>query len=303
MQHDITKKCADSLRIFAQNNYGIKLKSTHAHELVAAYFGYSSRAALLADTKCPITNIKQAELLVLTPTALITERREQLDGLSENLPHDLAEGVYLPLYDESDKWIQTQVWPSFDFLARFLIDEAMIPKPNFYSSQRIQREGIKTENIDGNVCLKVFREYVSPHRLLYGLDGTRGVIYIIELTRVAGHIGYSNATISIVEAATLDLAVEQLKFKTRHIEKREPLESDLAFNDWLKKPVSNDSMLDYLAADIARGNSWLNHTPLDEYKAYLRSNSGDSEASETLDNAWKTYKTFLKGTSIFANKI
>ena len=94
METKISKRCADSLRSFAQTKFGIQLKSSHAHELVAAYMGYSSRAALLADSKCPITNLKQAKILVLTPTALIKQRRAELKGLPEHLPDDLAEGVY-----------------------------------------------------------------------------------------------------------------------------------------------------------------------------------------------------------------
>ncbi len=47
MNLEITKACADSLRAFTQNNYGIQLKSSHTHELVAAYFGYSSNATIL----------------------------------------------------------------------------------------------------------------------------------------------------------------------------------------------------------------------------------------------------------------
>ena len=43
MQRDISKLCADSLRALANEKYGIKLKSAHAHELVAAYFGYRSK--------------------------------------------------------------------------------------------------------------------------------------------------------------------------------------------------------------------------------------------------------------------
>lgn len=106
MQLEITKRCADSLRSFSQNNFGIEIKSSHAHELVAAYMGYSSRAALLADSKCPITNLRQADILVLTPTAPIKERRNELKGLPENLPDDLAEGVYLPLMTKSGFYIK-----------------------------------------------------------------------------------------------------------------------------------------------------------------------------------------------------
>ena len=49
MQHDIPKLCADSLRSFLSDNHGIKLKSGHAHEIVAAFFGYKSKISLLAD--------------------------------------------------------------------------------------------------------------------------------------------------------------------------------------------------------------------------------------------------------------
>lgn len=70
MKLDITKACADSLRAFTQNNYGIQLKSSHAHELVAAYFGYSSRAALLAEKQCPIVNLTDADIIILNPPTL-----------------------------------------------------------------------------------------------------------------------------------------------------------------------------------------------------------------------------------------
>ena len=113
MQLEITKSCADSLRTFSQNNFGIQIKSSYAHELVAAYFGYSSRAALLADTKCPISNLKQAQFIVLTPTSQIKERRKELKGLPQNLPDDLAEGIYLPLYNE--KWILHTIWPTLEY--------------------------------------------------------------------------------------------------------------------------------------------------------------------------------------------
>ena len=45
MRRDIPKLCADSLRAFTKEKYGIKLKAAHAHEIVAAYLGYRSRNA------------------------------------------------------------------------------------------------------------------------------------------------------------------------------------------------------------------------------------------------------------------
>lgn len=49
----IAKLCANYLRTFS-NNHGVKLKSGHAHELVASFFGYKSKAAMLADNFSPI---------------------------------------------------------------------------------------------------------------------------------------------------------------------------------------------------------------------------------------------------------
>jgi len=68
--HSIAKFCADYLRAFT-NNHGVKLKSGHAHELVAAFFGYKSKAAMQADTLCSIENIGKAEIFVLTPSMII----------------------------------------------------------------------------------------------------------------------------------------------------------------------------------------------------------------------------------------
>ena len=81
----ISKLCADQLCVIS-NNYGVKLKSSHAHELVAAFFGYKSKAALLSDTFAPIENIGQAKIFVLIPSAFIEERRKCLVDLPSDLP-------------------------------------------------------------------------------------------------------------------------------------------------------------------------------------------------------------------------
>lgn len=100
MKLEITKACADSLRTFIQNNYGIQLKSSHAHELVAAYLGYSSRAALLADKVCPIDNLNDAEIIVLSGrTHFVEQRLKTLENLPAGLPSSdiLIEGICAPI--------------------------------------------------------------------------------------------------------------------------------------------------------------------------------------------------------------
>lgn len=100
MKLEITKACAESLRAFTQNNYGIQLKSSHAHELVAAYFGYASRAALIADKQYSIDNLADAEIIILNLSApLVDQRLKSLENLPLELPPSniLAEGITHPL--------------------------------------------------------------------------------------------------------------------------------------------------------------------------------------------------------------
>ena len=210
MQLEITKRCADSLRSFSQNKFGVQIKSSHAHELVAAYMGYSSRAALLADSKCPITNLRQADVLVLTPTAPIKERRAELKGLPEDLPDDIAEGVYLPLYEE--KGILHKIWPTFEELGKALADRHFKSKPAYFRDLRVQRHGVKLEFHNDEVAIVVVREYVSPSLTLSLMRNvTRGVVDIFNLKRVAGFIGYVKTNHYSTEAETLDLAIVKMR--------------------------------------------------------------------------------------------
>ena len=209
MQREITKLCAESLRSFSQNNFGIQLKSSHAHELVSSYFGYGSRAALLADTKYPISNLRQAEFIVLTPTARVKERRQELKGLPQDLPENLTEGVYLPFYNE--KWISHPIWPTLEELGKALADQHLKSKPAYFRDQKVQREGVNLEFYNDLVSITVFREYISPSLLLTFQQGKRGVVEIFYLKRVAGFIGYVKTNHFFTEAATLDAAREKMR--------------------------------------------------------------------------------------------
>ncbi|MDX3914822.1 MULTISPECIES: hypothetical protein [Olivibacter] len=207
MKLEITKHCADSLRSFLQNNFGIQIKSSHAHELVAACFGYSSRAALLADTKCPISNLKQAEILVLTPTAEIKKRRKELKGLPENLPDNLVEGVYFSLYEK--KWILHTIRPTLEELGKALADQHLKSKPAYFRDMKVQRQDVKLEFHNDEVTIVVFREYASPSLLLPFQQGRKGVVDAFQLKRVAGFIGYLKTNHHYTEAETLDVAIEK----------------------------------------------------------------------------------------------
>ena len=302
MQLEITKKCADSLRSFAQNNYGIQIKSSHAHELVAAYFGYSSRAALLADTKSPITNLIKSEFVVLTPTAAFKERCKELKGLPENLPHELVEGVYSPLYDENNKNILTKIWPNVEELGKDLADRYAYLNPYHSAFNKLQRQGIKVEFENDLVAVFVFREYVNPGlALASGKNVLRGVVDVFHLKRIAGFIGYVQDNHFSTEAESLDAARIKMRdlyhkiINSAQVTKQDEtvIESELTFTEWLKKHKNRDSPLGDLATDMLRDKTWPMYTTLDSYQAYLSSKNADLGAVQTLKSAWKTYKAFL----------
>lgn len=90
----IQKDCADYLRAHYRNLTGNKLGSGHAHELIAAFFGYPTAAALQAEANYPLTNLNRAEILI-PDLPRMDQRVQQLNGLPADLPDvdDLATGL------------------------------------------------------------------------------------------------------------------------------------------------------------------------------------------------------------------
>lgn len=87
----IHKECADHLRSNHLNRTGTKLGSGHAHEIVAAYFGYGNGAALRAEGVYLLDELARADILM--PDLQRMDRRlTELDGLPAGLPDadDLA---------------------------------------------------------------------------------------------------------------------------------------------------------------------------------------------------------------------
>ena len=64
MPTDVSKLCSDFLRNSCASETGAKLKAAHARELVAAFFGYKSHAALLAESDYPLTRLEETKILV-----------------------------------------------------------------------------------------------------------------------------------------------------------------------------------------------------------------------------------------------
>ena len=195
MQPDLFKLCADSLRTFANKKYDLKLKAAHAHELVAAFFGYSSKNAMLADSKYPVSHLGQAEIIVMTPDIVIDQRRENLQGLSSDLPdnYTLGEAVYGSLF--SDEWWASPCPPfrSFEKLAKFLVENNDAYKNVFKFYRDVPMHHIVDVKIAENgALLTVLHFHRTSTGEMYGVGKT-----IINLPRVAGHIGYGKPQVSV----------------------------------------------------------------------------------------------------------
>ena len=193
MKIDITRACADSLRAFTQNNYGIQLKSSHAHEMVAAYLGYSSRAALLADKKCPIDNLTDAEIVILNPsTPLVNQRLKSLENLPVDLPPSniLAEGIYAPIV--ADGQFSGKIWPNLHEVAMALTEER---------AQTFEMFGTNLKGTDSiaDVVIKTTEsEVLMTVTFNYPINAKKPLRHsAVEITlfRIAGGIGYSKTKV------------------------------------------------------------------------------------------------------------
>ena len=188
MKREISKLCADSLRTLASEKYGTKLKSAHAHELVAAYFGYRSKNALLAEQNYPISALAQAEVVVTMPDEFFTNRRMVLQELSPDLPDNpvLIEAIHRALV--ANEWLKSPFPPFSDFerLANSLLTRSSQYDAAFPFHREVPLDHfVSVESADDHVLLTVTHAFApqSEEALAEGYT-------TIALPRVAGQIGY-----------------------------------------------------------------------------------------------------------------
>jgi hypothetical protein len=90
MSIDLSKLCADFLRQNHTSRSTEKLKASHARELVAAFFGYKSHAALMAEKTYPLDRLEEAYIFI-PDIPLMNDRRAKLG----RLPDDLTPSIYI----------------------------------------------------------------------------------------------------------------------------------------------------------------------------------------------------------------
>lgn len=200
----LSKRCADRLRVFSEN-HGTKLGASHAHEIFAALVGYHSNAAMRADKLCSIENLNKANVFVLTPSAVIDQRRQCLQGLPSDLPDTNALGEALaPMIGEV---FRGRVFASFAHLSEALASEHLqkyehfkppesfgplekardiFSKPLYEFNPQISHTGGETRLVVAN------RYYGSADVGFRPID----VAITIRLKRIAGYVGYAESRIS-----------------------------------------------------------------------------------------------------------
>jgi hypothetical protein len=213
----VTKFCADHLRAFSAN-HGVKLKSGHAHELVAAFFGYKSKAAMLVDALNPETNLAQVNILVLIPSSFVAERLACLEGLPADLPdiYALGEEMFVKLISQEN--LSFRVFASLAHLAEILTTEYLhkhgdlILPPKFKMSQTSNDIFFKPQyefnpeiiTSDSDLELIVTNTYSTENTVRF--QGSIDIKVAIRLHRIAGRVGYSRADISFVGGSSQALS-------------------------------------------------------------------------------------------------
>lgn len=195
MQHDIVKLCADSLRAYLKDKHDIKLKSGHAHEIVAAFLGYKTAVSLRQDKLYPIANLEHATYVLFDPaTPFVNPRLETLNDLPPDLPPDyiLAEGVYPPIF--AQKWILEKIKPVLNDLGVSLAKEHVRDRMKKlgvdHSAMQWMIDTTDIDRQDDGIFLTVTANYIANGELV------RDSKMVIKLPRVAGRIGYGKAQVT-----------------------------------------------------------------------------------------------------------
>ncbi|GJM05881.1 MAG: hypothetical protein DHS20C09_18770 [marine bacterium B5-7] len=173
MTTNISKLCADHVRNYVSSQKNLKLKASHARELVAAFFGYKSHAALLAGKRFSVSDINKAEVLV-PDQELFQDRSAKLSGLPQRLePYEVYSQIRLFLQssdiilaDVSDMGSLEEFITSDLLLAHdgFLMDELSGPMAELnagFHSDFPYFENIEILEEDGHIEFLADGEYIG----------------------------------------------------------------------------------------------------------------------------------------------
>lgn len=226
MQIDISKVCSDFLRSEVSDSGGEKLKASHSRELTAAFFGYKSHAALLAEKEYPLERLDEADVLVPN-VGLIEQRRKTLTGLPASLlsSRELASKVSRFLQDQ--QYFGGKVW-LYESLETYVTEVLLIEEDAFimdelsgvmaetnatFDTEFGYYESAEVTEGDDTVTVEVEGQYngsPDPERPFCGDQIDMKVT--VELPRVAGRAAFASPDISANGAVNNDWVDPELRF-------------------------------------------------------------------------------------------
>jgi hypothetical protein len=217
MADNISKICSDYLRECYPG-----LKASHAHELVAAFFGYKSHAALLADKSNFVDFLDQAEVLV-PDACTIDERRYRLKELFSDLPRSNKLVEDLTQFVQGEELFTGEVWECIDigeFLLEEYLPEHLSPKLDFELEDVVATTNAIFEDISYDDAAVDETEHGITVTLIgtysgYSLDedadsgDTIDMEITVFLRRCAGRISFDEPEIDVVGTLHRDDAVDE----------------------------------------------------------------------------------------------
>lgn len=203
MSIDLSKLCADFLRQNNASQSTEKLKASHARELVAAFFGYKSHAALMAEKTYPLVQLEEAYIFI-PDIPLMNDRRSKLNGLPNDLTRsiDLAKllsdmladeglcGGNVWLYDTLENYIVEVLLPDCQYLIDDQLSGAMAETnaeffdAPYYDDVQIEDRGDKLVAI----AKTQYKGEPLDDRPFYG--DTLDMVVQVTLPRMAGKRGF-----------------------------------------------------------------------------------------------------------------
>ncbi len=124
MNTDLSKLCADFLRASYTYQTSGKLKASHARELVAAFFGYKSHAALIVEKIYPLNNLEDAAIFI-PDIPLIEQRRSCLSELPDDVLKPSALAELLSNFLQEEEYFGGDIW-LYDSLESYIMEVLLI---------------------------------------------------------------------------------------------------------------------------------------------------------------------------------
>jgi len=185
------------------------LRVAHAHEIVAAFFGYKSNIALKSDDTYPIDDIDKAQVMV-PDVAGIKARLTKLGDLPKGLPSAFEIADMLTTFLVNDGWFGGAVW-FYDSVESYITDVYLVEKDyeimnslsgvmaetNAYFEEAHFEKTEVTRTESGMTITAVGQYYGSngPDRVFAG--DTIDMTATITLDRVSGHTCFDQDNFTI----------------------------------------------------------------------------------------------------------